>query len=119
MRRVVGATTALVIAAAAAATPALAEIITTDAGLAGKNFCWASGLDSEQYGRDHSYIYSYHMWSNSIQYVIHGAWTVGRDGVVTLKIEGGATLVRRYEIDGERVNELTGSLAGGADGHVC
>ena len=120
MRRVFAAAAALGIAAGAPATPARAEIITTDAGLAGKNFCWWSGWDSEQYGRDHSYIYSYHISPNTdVQRVIHGAWTIARDGTVTLKIDGGGTLTRRYDVNGEHVYELTGTLGGGGDGHVC
>ena len=39
-------------AASARATPACAEIVRTETELAGKNFCWSSGRDSEQYAAD-------------------------------------------------------------------
>lgn len=120
MHRLFAMAAAVSIASGAFATPARAEIVKTDAGLAGRNFCWLSGWDSEQYGRDHSYIYSYHMHDfNQGQIVIHGTWTISRDGTVTLDIDGGGTLVRRYEIIDDHVNELTGTLRGAADGHVC
>jgi hypothetical protein len=121
MRKALATIAAAGMAASACATPASAEIIKTEAELAGKNFCWSSGYDSEQYGRDYSYAYSFHSLANvNIQFVIHGAWSIARDGTVTLKIDGGGTLIRRYDIDGDRVNEVTGSLGslrGG--GFVC
>jgi hypothetical protein len=111
---------ATAMAAGASASPAGAEIIKSEAALAGKNFCWWSGWDSEQYGRDHTYVYSYHVqiWFPQ-QYVVRGTWSIGRDGTVTLKMEAGGTLVRRYDIDGDHVTELTGTLSGGSDGHDC
>jgi hypothetical protein len=118
MRKCFAAAAALGVASSALAWPARADIIVSDAALAGKNFCWFTGWDSEQYGRDHSYVYSYHA-NFDVQFVIRGVWTIARDGAVTLKIDGGGTLVRRYEINGEHVKELTGSLGGGSDGHVC
>jgi hypothetical protein len=124
-RRFLASSIVAAIFCSAVARPAFAEIVRTDAELAGKNFCWALGADSEQYGRDHSYVYSY-VFSYSVQIVLHGVWSI-RDGVVTLKLDGGVTATRRYDIDGEHVTELTGSLmgsaAGGANrgvvGHVC
>ena len=107
-------------AASARATPACAEIVRTEAELAGKNFCWSSGRDSEQYAADYSYAYSFHSSMNvNIQFVIHGTWSIARDGAVTLKIDGGGTLIRRYEIEGDRVNELTGTLNVSRGGHIC
>jgi hypothetical protein len=47
---------ALGIACNAFASPASAAIINTDAGLAGKIFCWSNGWDSEKYNRDHTYV---------------------------------------------------------------
>ena len=122
MRKVVAAMAAAGIASSAFAAPARAEIINTDAALAGRTFCWSLGWDSEQYGRDHSYVYSYHMtYWNQGQLVLHGSWTISRDGTVTLKIDGGGTLTRRYDINGEHVFELNGTLvhSGGAEGHLC
>ena len=118
MHKLFAAITAVGMACSALAPPACADIIRTDAALAGKNFCWLLGRDSEQYGRDHSYAYSF-VASYSVQVVIHGTWTVSHDGLVTLKIDGGGTLVRRYDVNGEHVVELTGSVGGGDNGHVC
>jgi hypothetical protein len=107
-------------ASSAIVPPARAELIRSDAALAGKNFCWSSGSAFEQYGRDHSYVYSAPVSIEyAVQSVVHGTWSIGRDGVVTLKIEGGWTLYRRYDVNGDHVAELSGSLGGGAEGHVC
>jgi hypothetical protein len=120
MRKAVAMIAAAGMAASVCAAPAQAEIVRTEAELAGKNFCWSSGRDSEQYGRDSSYVYSFHSLTNvNIQFVIHGAWSIARDGTVTLKIDGGGTLIRRYDIDGDRVNELTGTIDSSGGGHVC
>jgi hypothetical protein len=120
MRRLFTAIAAVGVAAGVFATPAHAEIIKTDAALAGKNFCWSSGWDAEQFGHDHSYTYSLHLnYFTQGQFVLHGTWAINRDGVVTLNIDGGGILVRRYEVNGEYVRELTGTLFGGSAGHVC
>ncbi len=118
MRKTIAAAAAAGVASTAFEWPVRAEFISNESALACSNFFWFSGLDSEQYGRDHSYVYSYHSNFN-IQFVIRGAWTIGRDGAVTLKIDGGGTLVRRCDVNGEHVKELTGSLGGGSDGHLC
>jgi hypothetical protein len=118
MRKLIAVMAAIGLASSALSPYANAEIVKSDAVLAGKNFCWSQGADSEQYGRDHTYVYSY-LFSPNVQIVLHGVWTISRDGAVTLKIDGGVTLIRRYDIDGEHVVELTGSLGSGSDGHVC
>lgn len=120
MRKLFAVTAVVALSCGAPTAPARAEIIRSDAALADKNFCWWSGWDSEQYGRDHSYVYSYHVhiWDTH-QIVVHGTWTIGRDGTITLTMEAGGTLIRKYDVDGDRVIELTGTLSGGADGHPC
>ncbi len=119
MRRVVLAIAALAMAGCPL-RPALAEIIRTDAALAGRTVGWDSGGDSEQFGREHNYSYSYHVqvWTTN-QYVAHGRWSVSADGTVTLNMEGGAIVIRKYDVRGDRVVELTGSLNGGENGYFC
>ena len=113
--------TALGIASGAFANPASAEIIKTDAGLAGKEFCWSGGADNETYNRDHTYIYNVTATGQKIE-TYKGTWTISKDGTITLKLDGGTTALRRYDIDGDHVKELTGSVAsygGGGGGKVC
>ena len=102
------------------ARPAIAEIARSDAAIAGRTICWWSGWDSEQYGRDHSYVYSYHVHLyDAHQYVIRGAWSLGPDGTITLTMEGGGVLARKYDVNGDHVVELTGTLNGGQEGYFC
>jgi hypothetical protein len=98
-----------------------AEVMRSDASLSGRRICWFSGLDSEQYNRDHSYVYSYHtrLWDQMRQYVVRGAWSFAPDGSVVLTMDGGGSWIRKYEVNGDRVSELTGSLDGGHDGYFC
>ena len=105
---------------AIASAPTSAETIRTDAGLAGKTFCWSGGYDNEIYNRDHTYVYNYEDVSQKI-YSTKGKWTISKDGTVTIKADGGQTWLRRYDFDGEHVKELTGSLLswGGAPGKRC
>ena len=100
--------------------PASAEIVRTEAALSGRTICWWSGWDSEQFRPDHTYVYSYHVhvW-NTHQFVIRGAWAIERDGTVTLTLEGAGVILRRYDVNGDHVVELTGSLYGGVDGYFC
>ena len=111
---------ALGISFSAFASPVFAEIIKTDAGLAGKTFCWSGGADNEIYNRDHTYIYNKEDVGQKI-YTTTGTWTIGKDGTVTIKVAGGSTWLRRYDIDGDHIKELTGSLLswGGAPGKRC
>ncbi len=107
--------------AIASATSASAEIIKTDAGLAGKKFCWSGGFDQENYGRDHTYVFT----TNRINYqtTTKGTWAISKNGTVTLKFEGGAAQLRRYEIeaDGEHVKDLTNTIVSyqGQPGKRC
>jgi len=100
--------------------PAIAEIIHSDGRLSGRKMCWWSQFDSEQYHRDHTYVYTYHVhiWIIS-QYVVRGVWSVAPDGVVTVKLDGGGAMVRKYEVNGDRLVELTGTLDGGREGYFC
>ena len=106
-------------AATGCATPACAEIVRTEAALTSKNFCWSSGRDSEQIcprlflrlllpqfdERQHSVRHSRDMVDRQ-----------GRHG--DAQDRRGGTLIRRYEIDGDRVNELTGTLNVSRGGHI-
>jgi hypothetical protein len=100
--------------------PALADVARSEAILADRTICWWSGWDSEQYLRDHTYVYSYHVsnWYTH-QVVIRGVWALERDGTVTLTMEDGVKLTRKYDVNGNRVVELTGTLSGGAEGYFC
>jgi hypothetical protein len=71
------------------ADPVSAAIITTDAGLAGKTFCWRD--DEEKFGADHSYVFYWHPGGGSFdkQYEDKGTWAISKDGTVTLKLSGG------------------------------
>jgi len=99
---------------------ASAEIIKSDASLAGKRICWSAGADNEIYNRDHTYIYSVESVGQKY-YTTTGTWSIGKDGTVTIKVTGGGTLLRRYDFDGDHLKELTGSLLswGGAPGKFC
>jgi len=105
---------------AIALAPASAEIIKTDAGLAGKKICWSAGADTEIYNRDHTYIYNVEGTSQKYT-TTKGTWTTSKDGTVTIKVDGGGTWLRRYDVDGDNFKELTGSLLswGGAPGKRC
>jgi len=110
-------------ASSACAIPASAEVITTDAGLAGKRFCWSGGADSETYNRDHTYVYIY-MATVTAQAptTVKGTWAISKDGTITLKLNGGGTAVRRYDaIDADHLKELTGTLLNwwGGPGKRC
>ena len=98
-----------------------AEVVRNDASLLGRRICWFSGLDSEQYNRDHSYVYTFHtrLWDQMRQYVVRGTWALFPDGSIVLTMDGGGSSVRRYEVSGDRVSEVTGSLDGGHDGYFC
>ena len=100
--------------------PASAKILRAESAIADKTICWWSGMDSEQYHRDHSYIYAYHYhdWP-AIQWVVRGTWSMGPNGAITLNLEGGTVTVRQYDVVGERIDELTGSVNGGRDGYFC
>jgi hypothetical protein len=120
MRRVFLAIAALAAAATGPPDLAVGEIVRSETTLANRTICWWSGQDSEQYLGDHTYVYSYHVhvWT-PYQYVVRGRWSIGRDGVVTLTMEGGAVQTRKYDIRGDHVVELTGTLDGGAEGYFC
>jgi hypothetical protein len=96
---------------AIAITPASAEIIKTDAGLAGQKFCWSQGWDQEKYNPDHTYVYYYRpatgQWDKQLSE--KGTWSISKDGTVTLKLDSG-TKTRRYVINGNQVKELTKTL---------
>ena len=106
------------------ADPVSAAIITTDAGLAGKTFCWLD--DQEKFGADHSYVFYWHPGGGGFdkQYEDKGTWAISKDGTIILKLNG-ATQTRRYDINGGSVKELTGGLfnysgyAGNGLGKVC
>jgi hypothetical protein len=99
------------IASSSCVISAFAEIIKTDAGLAGQKFCWSQGWDQEIYGSDHTYVYYYRpatgQWDK--QSSEKGTWSISKDGTVTLKLDTGAK-TRRYDINGNQVKELTHSL---------
>jgi hypothetical protein len=124
MRKLFLSTATVGFALSAFADPVSAAIITTDAGLAGKIFCWRD--DQEKFGADHSYFFYWHPGGGAFdkQNVDKGAWAISRDGTVTLKLSGG-TQIRRYDINGDRVKELTGALfsytgyVGDGPGKVC
>lgn len=120
MARVLSTIAALTFLAALPSTPASAKILRPESAIVDKTICWWSGSDSEQYHRDHSYIYAYHYhdWP-AIQWVVRGIWSMGSDGAITLKLEGGTVMVRQYDVMGDRIDELTGSLNGGRDGYFC
>jgi hypothetical protein len=105
---------------AIAVAPAFAEIVKTDAGLAGKRICSSGGADTEVYNRDHTYVYNKEDIAQ--KYIAtKGTWSIAKDGTVTIKTEGGGTWLRRYDVDGDNFKELTGSLLswGGAPGKRC
>ena len=85
-----------------------------------QNHMLVVGLGLRQFRPDHTYVYSYHVhvW-NTHQFVIRGAWAIERDGTVTLTLEGAGVILRRYDVNGDHVVELTGSLYGGVDGYFC
>jgi hypothetical protein len=123
MRKLFQSTATVGIAFSIFADPVSAGIITKD-GLAGKRFCWLD--DQEKFGADHSYVFYWRPGGGGFdkQYEDKGTWAISKDGTVTLKLSGG-TQTRRYDIDGGRVKELTGSLfnytgyAGAGLGKVC
>jgi hypothetical protein len=123
MRKLCVPTVALGISFGAFAHPVSAETIKTDAGLAGKKFCWSSGWHYEKYGRDHSYVYYSHVdYLSFSPLTAKGTWTISKDGIVTLELSDGSTKTRQYDmIDGSHVKELTGSLFNwrGAPGKLC
>jgi hypothetical protein len=90
-------------------TFASAEIVRTDAGLAGASFCWFA--DQEKYGRDHTYVHYFRpasgQWDKQLSE--KGTWAIGKDGTVTLKLDSG-TQTRRYDITGGRIKELTNAI---------
>ncbi len=104
------------------ASSGVASIINSDAGLAGKRFCWSEGADQEHYGADHTYVHysrpTSGQWDK--QQSEKGTWSISKDGTVTLKLDTG-TQSRRYDLSGSQVKELTGSLPnfGGAPGKRC
>jgi hypothetical protein len=124
MRKLFLLTATVGIAFSTFADPVSAAIITTDAGLAGKTFCWLD--DQEKFGADHSYVFYWHPGGGGFdkQYEDKGTWAISKDGTVTLKLSGGAQ-VRRYDVNGGQVKELTGTLfsntcyAGNGPGKVC
>jgi hypothetical protein len=93
------------------ATLSSAEIIKTDAGLAGQKFCWSQGFDTEIYGRDHTYVHTYRPSFQQYDKLLSekGTWAISKDGTITLKLDTG-TQTRRYDINGGQINELTNSL---------
>jgi len=105
-----------------ALAPASAEIIKTDAGLAGQKFCWSQGWDQEIYGRDHTYVHYYRpatgQWDK--QSSEKGTWSISKDGTVTLKLDTG-TQTRRYDVNGNQVKELTNAVQNwsGQSGKRC
>ena len=90
-------------------TIASAEIIKTDAGLAGASFCWFA--DQEKYGRDHTYVHYMRpasgQWDKQLSE--KGTWAISKDGTVTLQLDSG-TQTRRYDVTGRQVKELTNAI---------
>jgi hypothetical protein len=83
------------------ATLGFAEIIKTDAGMAGQKF----------YGRDHTYVHTFRPSFQQYDKMLSekGTWAISKDGTITLKLDTG-TQTRRYDINGGQINELTNSL---------
>jgi hypothetical protein len=111
MRKLFVSLAAFGVASSTFADSASAEIIKTDAGLAGQKFCWSQGFDTEIYGRDHNYVHTFRPSFQQYDKMLSekGTWAISKDGTVTLKLDTG-TQTRRYDINGGQINELTNSL---------
>jgi hypothetical protein len=111
MRKLFVSLAAFGVASSTFADSASAEIIKTDAGLAGQKFCWSQGFDTEIYGRDYNYVHTFRPSFQQYDKMLSekGTWAISKDGTVTLKLDTG-TQTRRYDINGGQINELTNSL---------
>ena len=121
MRKLFLSTVTVGLASSIFADPVSAAIVTTDAGLAGKTFCWNGGHDQEIFSADHGYVYYWHPSSGGgYDKRVDGTWSISKNGTVTIKLAAGVQTTR-YDVNGDQVKELMGSPFNyrGAPGKVC